>query len=103
MILATLVIGIPLLLVSLATQAAVGGINFAPKSMEFKGNRINLLSGLKRMFSMKGLVELGKAILKVASLFGIGALVIYAHLPGIVHSPTAHLVWHLTRLAKSFR
>ena len=73
-ILATLVIGIPLLLVSLATQAAVGGINFAPKSMEFKGNRINLLSGLKRMFSMKGLVELGKAILKVASLFGIGAL-----------------------------
>jgi flagellar biosynthetic protein FlhB len=83
-ILTTLIVGVPLLLVSLATQAAVGGINFAPKSMEFKGNRINLLSGLKRMFSTKGLVELGKAILKVASLFGIGAWVIYAHLPGLL-------------------
>ena len=84
-ILTTLIVGAPLLLVSLATQAAVGGINFAPKSMEFKGNRINLLSGLKRMFSTKGLVELGKAILKVASLFGICAWVIYAHLPGIIY------------------
>jgi len=84
-ILAVLIIGIPLLLVSLLTQAAVGGINFAPKAMQFKGNRINPLSGLKRMFSMKGLVELGKAILKVVSLFGIGALVIYAHLPSITY------------------
>ncbi len=101
-ILATLVIGIPLLLVSLATQAAVGGINFAPKSMEFKGNRINLLSGLKRMFSMKGLVELGKAILKVASLFGIGALVIYAHLPGIVYLTNSTLGVALDKIGKVF-
>ncbi|NBR40866.1 MAG: hypothetical protein EBT93_15850 [Alphaproteobacteria bacterium] len=70
-ILTTLVVGIPLLIVTLLTQVAVGGINFAPKSMEFKASRINLFSGLKRMFSMKGLVELAKAILKVASLFGL--------------------------------
>jgi len=84
-ILTTLVVGIPLLIVSLLTQVAVGGINFAPKSMEFKASRINLLSGLKRMFSMKGLVELAKAIWKVASLFGIGALVIYSHLPTVIN------------------
>jgi len=84
-ILTTLVVGIPLLIVSLLTQVAVGGINFAPKSMAFKTSRINLLSGLKRMFSMKGLVELAKAILKVVSLFGIGALVIYSHLPTVIN------------------
>ena len=101
-VLTTLVVGIPLLLVSLATQAAVGGINFAPKSMEFKGNRINLLSGLKRMFSMKGLVELGKAILKVASLFGIGAWVIYAHLPGIVYLTNSTLGMALDTIGRVF-
>ena len=101
-ILITLVVGIPLLLVSLATQAAVGGINFAPKSMEFKGNRINLLSGLKRMFSMKGLVELGKAILKVASLFGIGAWVIYAHLPGIIYLTNSTLGMALDTIGRVF-
>ena len=101
-ILTTLVVGIPLLLMSLATQAAVGGINFAPKSMEFKGNRINLLSGLKRMFSMKGLVELGKAILKVASLFGIGAWVIYAHLPGIIYLTNSTLGMALDTIGRVF-
>ena len=101
-ILTTLVVGIPLLLVSLATQAAVGGINFAPKSMEFKGNRINLLSGLKRMFSMKGLVELGKAILKVASLFGVGAWVIYAHLPGIIYLTNSTLGMALDTIGRVF-
>ena len=101
-ILPTLIVGVPLLLVSLATQAAVGGINFAPKSMEFKGNRINLLSGLKRMFSTKGLVELGKAILKVASLFGIGAWVIYAHLPGIIYLTNSTLGAALGKIGNVF-
>ena len=101
-ILTTLIVGVPLLLVSLATQAAVGGINFAPKSMEFKGNRINLLSGLKRMFSTKGLVELGKAILKVASLFGICAWVIYAHLPGIIYLTNSTLGAALGKIGNVF-
>jgi flagellar biosynthetic protein FlhB len=101
-ILTTLIVGVPLLLVSLATQAAIGGINFAPKSMEFKGNRINLLSGLKRMFSTKGLVELGKAILKVASLFGIGAWVIYAHLPGIIYLTNSTLGAALGKIGNVF-
>jgi flagellar biosynthetic protein FlhB len=101
-ILTTLIVGVPLLLVSLATQAAVGGINFAPKSMEFKGNRINLLSGLKRMFSTKGLVELGKAILKVVSLFGIGAWVIYAHLPGIIYLTNSTLGAALGKIGNVF-
>ena len=101
-ILTTLVVGIPLLIVSLLTQVAVGGINFAPKSMEFKASRINLLSGLKRMFSMKGLVELAKAILKVASLFGIGALVIYSHLPTVINLTSGTLGSALGKIGDIF-
>ena len=80
----SLFVGIPMLIIVLATQFAVGGINFAPKALSFKSNRINPLSGLKRMFSLKSLVELGKAILKVGLLFASAIGVIYYLLPRIL-------------------
>ena len=80
----SLFVGIPMLIIVLATQFAVGGINFAPKALSFKSNRINPLSGLKRMFSLKSLVELGKALLKVGSLFASAIGVIYYLLPRIL-------------------
>ncbi|ADE39062.1 flagellar biosynthesis protein FlhB [Candidatus Puniceispirillum marinum] len=78
------IIGVPMMIVTLFTQLAVGGVNFAPKSMAFKANRINPISGLKRMFSAKSLVELGKSILKVVLLFGVAGLLIYGQLPSIL-------------------
>ena len=77
----SLLVGVPMLVIVLATQFAVGGINFAPKALSFKTNRINPLSGFKRMFSLKSLVELGKALLKVGSLFASAIGVIYYLLP----------------------
>jgi len=86
-----LVIGIPMMLVVLATQTAVGGINFAPKALNFKGNRINPMSGLKRIFSAKGLMELVKAVLKVTLLMGIAAVIIYSRLPALIQLPSRDL------------
>ena len=80
-----LLVGIPIVIVNLLTQAAVGGLNFAPKAMKFKGNRINPISGLKRMFSIKALVELGKSILKVVLLFGIATTIIFQIMPGVIN------------------
>ena len=80
----SLFVGIPMLIIVLATQFAVGGINFAPKALSFKSNRINPLSGFKRMFSLKSLVELGKALLKVGLLFASAIGVIYYLLPRIL-------------------
>ena len=80
-----LLIGVPIVIVNLLTQAAVGGLNFAPKAMKFKGNRINPISGLKRMFSIKALVELGKSILKVVLLFGIATTIIFQIMPGVIN------------------
>ena len=101
-ILATLIFGIPLMIVTVLTQAAVGGLNFSNKAYNFKSNKINPISGLKRIFSMKGLVELGKAVLKVVLLFSIGALVILQQLPSITHLSLSSLGQGIGRVTELF-
>ena len=83
-IIIALLIGIPLMVVCLLTQFAVGGINFAPKAAAFKGSKINPIKGLKRIFSVKGLVELGKSVLKVLLLVGLSTIIIYLMLPQLL-------------------
>jgi len=85
-IILTLLIGFPLMITSIITQFCVGGgVHFSPKGFSFKGNKINPLTGLKRMFSMQSLMELIKSILKVILLGGISGLVIYFDLINIIH------------------
>jgi flagellar biosynthetic protein FlhB len=79
-----LFIGIPMMIVIVATQAAVGGLNFAPKALSFKPNRMDPLKGIKRIFSVKGLVELLKSILKVVLLFGVAVAVLYSQIPSLI-------------------
>ena len=98
----SLYVGVPMLVVVLATQFAVGGINFAPKALPFKSNRINPLSGLKRMFSLKSLVELGKALLKVGLLFASAIGVIYYLLPQILRITDGNLKTGLELTQSSF-
>ncbi len=98
----SLYVGVPMLVVVLATQFAVGGINFAPKALSFKSNRINPLSGLKRMFSLKSLVELGKALLKVGLLFASAIGVIYYLLPQILRITDGSLKSGLELTQSSF-
>ena len=101
-ILTTLILGVPLLIITVLTQLAVGGLNFSSKAYNFKPNKINPLSGLKRIFSVKGLVELGKAVLKVVLLFSIGALVILQQLPSIIQLSASSLGQGLGRVAELF-
>lgn len=101
-ILATIIIGVPMMIVALLTQAFVGGINFAPKALHFKANRIDPIAGLKRIFSVKGLVELGKSILKVVLLFGIGAVVIYSQLPQIIYLQAGTIGGAVSKLGDIF-
>ena len=92
-----LIVGAPLLIVVVATQLAVGGINFAPKAL-YKPQKMNPIEGFKRMFSSKSLVELGKAILKVLSLFSIAGLVIYYYMPELINSSNTTLGSIITRV-----
>ena len=87
------IIGLPMLLTVLATQGAVGGgVNFSAKSLAFKGNRINPISGFKRMFSVKGLVELAKAVAKVVLLGAAFAGTIWVLLPTVLRLTSTGLV-----------
>ena len=86
------IVGLPIMLTVLATQGALsGGINFAVKSMHFKGNRINPLSGFKRMFSINGLMELAKAVAKVLLLTATFATVIWLILPVLLNLLSTNL------------
>ena len=98
----TLIIGVPIILTIFITQMAVGGINFAPKGFHFKSNRINLLSGLKRMFSSKGLVELIKSLFKVGLLGGITYVVIYLNIKDILYLSERNLYSALSNLLGNF-
>ena len=90
-IMAGLFVGVPMIIIVIGTQVAVGGLNFAPKAFNFKGNRLNPLQGFKRMFGTKGLMELTKSILKVVLLFAIAAVTIYALLPSVLELPSRDL------------
>ena len=97
-----LLIGLPMMAVVLATQFAVGGINFAPKAANFKGSKINPISGLKRMFSLKSLVELGKNLLKVFLLVTSAVVVLYYLMPGILRITDGSLKAGLEHIQNSF-
>ncbi len=98
----TLIVGVPLILTILITQMAIGGINFAPKGFHFKSNRINLFSGLKRIFSSKGLVELIKSLFKVGLLGGITYGVIYYNIKDIIYLSERNLYTALSNLLGNF-
>ncbi|MFN3944683.1 MAG: flagellar biosynthesis protein FlhB [Allosphingosinicella sp.] len=61
------------LVAAIGTPAALGSLGFRSKAFGFKANKMNPLSGLKRIFGVQGLVELGKSIAKVALLGAVGA------------------------------
>ena len=98
----SLLFGTPIFLVTLGTQLAVGGINFAPKAMSFKGSKLNPIKGFKNIISMKSLVELGKSILKVCLLMGTATYVIYLYLPTIITISDGNLNSALETLKKLF-
>ena len=95
-------ISIPMFIIVLLTQISVGGINFAPKAIQFKGKKINPVEGFKRMFSQKALAELVKAILKVLLLFGLTALVIYDRLDDMLQLTERELSQAIIVMGQSF-
>jgi len=70
----------PLLLVvviaATTSPAALGGWSFSLSAMSFKGERINPGKGIKRIFALRGLMELAKALAKFLLVGGIGVVVL---------------------------
>ncbi len=76
----SLFILVPLFLVvvvaAVLANVLVGGFNWSTKPLEPKFSKLNPIKGLKNIFSVNGLAELVKAILKTVVLGGVGYLLI---------------------------
>lgn len=68
-----------LIILAFFSPIALGGWLLSAKSITPKASRINPLSGLKRMFSMKSLIELVKALGKVAVVMTVAILLLYSY------------------------
>lgn len=55
----------------------MGGFNFATKALQPDITKLDPIKGLKKLFSVQGLMELVKSILKVVLVGGIGFLLIW--------------------------
>lgn len=85
-------IGLVVAIITIVSQLLLGEGGFNPGSAAFKGSRINPLSGLKRIFGVQGLIELGKGLLKIGLLGGIAWWWAAARLPAVLalgHRPLA--------------
>ncbi|CUX82106.1 MAG: flagellar biosynthetic protein FlhB [Roseibaca calidilacus] len=82
-LLAAGLIGLPVMLLMIGTQIAIGGLNWSVKGFAFKPEKIDPLKGFGRMFSLNSLVELSKAIGKVTLLGTVVLGGVYLGLDGL--------------------
>jgi len=73
-----------MVITAVAAPAALGGWNFSTKSLEFKFDKLNPISGFKRIFAVRGLVELVKALAKFILIGSVGAWLLTGYLPELM-------------------
>ena len=86
LLLAAAMFGIPCFFFIIGMQAFVGGgLSVSGKALGFKFEKLNLIKGLGRIFSIKGLVELIKSIAKVVFLTTCVVVFLWYMLPSIIY------------------
>jgi flagellar biosynthetic protein FlhB len=97
---------IPLVIVLIAAvflgATAIGGWSFSPSALAFKGERINPIKGIKRIFSANSLNELLKAMAKflLVAIIAIACLWwLMDDLLTLGHEPVRQAVPHAMKLA----
>ena len=91
-----LVLGVAVSAASLVSQLGFGEGRWLASNLAPKASRINPLSGLKRMFGLQGLVELGKSLAKAGLLGAICWIWARRHLPDLLDLGRAPLSGQLT-------
>lgn len=80
------IFGVPALIGAVIIQLIVGrGISMSSKSLSFKWDKLDPIKGLGRIFSIKGLVELVKSVVKVVFLTCLVVGFIWYSLPNIIY------------------
>ncbi|HHJ13664.1 MAG TPA: flagellar type III secretion system protein FlhB [Gammaproteobacteria bacterium] len=73
-----------MIVTAIVAPAALGGWNFSLQALAFQFDKLNPVSGIKRIFAVRGLVELVKALAKFVLIGGVGAWLLHRHLPELM-------------------
>lgn len=90
-----------MILAAVAGPLMMGGVTFSAKALSFKWDKLNPITGLGRVFSKKGLVELVKALLKFIIIGTTAVLFLYSKVDiylGLGSEPLAHALPHMANL-----
>jgi flagellar biosynthesis protein FlhB len=87
---------------AIGTPALLGSWGFRTKAFAFKGDKLNPLSGLKRIFGLQGVIELGKSIAKVLLLGAIGIWLLIDQSRLLMGLAAQEVVPALTSLGETF-
>jgi flagellar biosynthetic protein FlhB len=69
-------VAVATMLAALAAPILLGGLNFSTQALEPKFERLDPISGLGRIFAMRGLVELAKSLVKLLLIGTVLVLVL---------------------------
>lgn len=85
---------------ALVAPILVGGLGWSAENLAFKPNRLDPVKGIGRMFSLKALMELAKAVAKFAVVGGVAVALIWTRLPEMLSTraeelfpSAAHAAW----------
>jgi flagellar biosynthesis protein FlhB len=90
------------LLAALAAPLALGGWSFSSEALMPQFSRLNPLQGIKRMFALRSLIELGKALAKFGIVGLVAVIVLWgdaAELMGLGQEPIEQAIGHAVKLS----
>jgi flagellar biosynthetic protein FlhB len=93
-----------LLLAAILAPLVLGGWSFSTEALMPQFNRLNPLSGFKRIFAMRSLVELTKALAKFGIVALIASLVLWkdaSELLALGREPTTQAIIHAVKVSGS--
>ncbi len=73
-----------LMVIAVLASVSLGGMAFSMEAMAPKLSKLNPISGMKRLFSAKGLMELVKALLKFIFIAGVTGAILWTSMPEII-------------------
>lgn len=86
---------------AVAGPVMMGGVTFSTKALSFKWDKLNPVTGMGRVFSKKGLVELVKALVKFLIIGTTAILFLYAQMDvylGLGSEPLVQALPHMANL-----
>ena len=91
-----------IVLAALLAPLALGGWSFSSEALMPQFNRLNPLEGVKRMFAVRSLIELGKALAKFAVVAVVAVFVLWndaSEILALGREPTASAIGHAVQLS----